>query len=194
MMMGPAERSMDFKGSGKRLLSQIAQDRVKLWGMVAAVVGSVGCSVVGPKILGEATDLVFAGIIGRQMPAGITKEQALDGLRAKGEGGMADMLSGTDFTPGEGIDFGAVGVVAIWALVVFTLAGLLMLVATRLSNHIMNGTVYRLREELQGSFHGCRCRTSTGRSAARCSAGPPTTSTTSGRRSSRRWVSCSTRC
>ncbi|MFD5509225.1 ABC transporter ATP-binding protein [Streptomyces sp. NPDC127051] len=152
MMMGPAERSMDFKGSGKRLLSQIAQDRVKLWGMVAAVVGSVGCSVVGPKILGEATDLVFAGIIGRQMPARITKEQALDGLRAKGEGGMADMLSGTDFTPGEGIDFGAVGVVAIWALVVFTLAGLLMLVATRLSNHIMNGTVYRLREELQGKL------------------------------------------
>ncbi|WP_327131941.1 ABC transporter ATP-binding protein/permease [Streptomyces sp. NBC_01343] len=152
MMMGPAERSMDFKGSGKRLLNQIAQDRGRLWGMVAAVFGSVACSVVGPKILGEATDLVFAGIVGRQMPAGITKEQALDGLRAKGEGGMADMLSGTDFTPGEGIDFGAVGVVAIWALMVFTLAGLLMLVATRLSNHIMNGTVYRMREELQAKL------------------------------------------
>ncbi|MFE2478149.1 ABC transporter ATP-binding protein [Streptomyces sp. NPDC001194] len=152
MMMGPAERSMDFKGSGKRLLNQIAQDRGRLWGMVAAVVGSVACSVVGPKILGQATDLVFAGIVGRQMPAGITKEQALDGLRAKGEGGMADMLSGTDFTPGEGIDFGAVGAVAIWALMVFTLAGLLMLVATRLSNHIMNGTVYRLREELQAKL------------------------------------------
>ncbi|MFI5665351.1 ABC transporter ATP-binding protein [Streptomyces sp. NPDC051704] len=152
MMMGPAERSMDFKGSGKRLLNQIAQDRGRLWGMVAAVVGSVACSVVGPKILGEATDLVFAGIVGRQMPAGITKEQALDGLRAKGEVGMADMLSGTDFTPGQGIDFGAVGVVAIWALMVFTLAGLLMLVATRLSNHIMNGTVYRMREELQAKL------------------------------------------
>ncbi|KPI20753.1 Xenobiotic-transporting ATPase [Actinobacteria bacterium OV450] len=152
MMMGPAERSLDFKGSGKRLLGQIAHDRVKLWGMVVAVVGSVACSVVGPKILGQATDLVFAGIVGRQMPAGITKQQALDGLRAKGQGRMADMLSGTDFTPGEGIDFGAVGVVAIWALVVFTLAGLLMLVATRLSNHIMNGTVYRMREELQAKL------------------------------------------
>lgn len=152
MMAGPVQRSMDFKGSGKRLLRQLAQDRAKLWGMVAAVVGSVGCAVVGPKILGEATDLVFAGIVGRQMPAGLTKEQALDGLRAKGQGGMADMLSGTDFTPGEGIDFGAVGVVAIWALVVFTLAGLLMLVATRLSNHVMNGTVYRMREELQAKL------------------------------------------
>ncbi|MFD6970803.1 ABC transporter ATP-binding protein [Streptomyces sp. NPDC059979] len=152
MMMGPATRSMDFKGSGKRLLGQLAHDRAKIWGMVAAVVASVGCAVVGPKILGEATDLVFAGIVGREMPAGTTKQQALDGLRADGHDGMADMLSGTDFTPGQGIDFGAVGVVAIWALVVFTLAGLLMLVATRLSNHIMNGTVYRMREELQAKL------------------------------------------
>ncbi|MFK0253350.1 ABC transporter ATP-binding protein [Streptomyces sp. NPDC090445] len=149
MTAGPAQRFLDFKGSGKRLLRQIAHDRAKLWGMVAAVFGSVVCTVIGPKILGHATDLVFAGIVGRQMPAGLTKEQALDGLRAKGEDGMADMLSGTDFTPGEGIDFGAVGTVAVWALAVFVLAGLLMLVATRLSNHIMNGTVYRMREELQ---------------------------------------------
>ncbi|MFG2980070.1 ABC transporter ATP-binding protein [Streptomyces sp. NPDC048258] len=152
MMAGPAQRSMDFKGSGKRLLGQLAQDRAKLSGMVAAVVGSVGCAVVGPKILGQATDLVFAGIVGRQMPDGLTKQQALDGLRDRGQGGMADMLSGTDFTPGKGIDFGAVGVVAIWALVVFVLAGLLMLVATRLSNHVMNGTVYRMREELQAKL------------------------------------------
>ncbi|MGW0899655.1 ABC transporter permease, partial [Streptomyces goshikiensis] len=152
MMMGPNERSLDFKGSVRRLLKQLAQDRAKLWGMVVAVVGSVGCAVVGPKILGQATDLVFAGIVGRQMPAGVTKQQALDKLRADGHGGMADMLSGTDFTPGQGIDFGAVGVVAIWALVVFTLAGLLMLVATRLSNHVMNGTVYRMREELQAKL------------------------------------------
>ncbi|WP_314251029.1 ABC transporter ATP-binding protein [Streptomyces kutzneri] len=152
MMMGPAQRSMDFKGSGRRLLRQLAYDRAKIWGMVAAVVGSVGCAVVGPKILGEATDLVFAGIVGREMPAGTTKQQALDGLRARGQDGMADMLAGTDFTPGQGIDFGAVGVVALWALVVFTLAGLLMLVATRLSNHVMNGTVYRMREELQAKL------------------------------------------
>lgn len=153
MMMGPpTSRDLDFKGSGKRLLRELARDRLKLWGMFFAVVGSVAMSVTGPKILGKATDLVFAGIVGRELPAGITKEQALQGMRAKGQGGMADMLSGTAFTPGEGIDFGAVGVVALWALLVFTLAGLLMLVATRLSNHIMNGTVYRMREELQAKL------------------------------------------
>ncbi|MEV8534328.1 ABC transporter ATP-binding protein [Streptomyces sp. NPDC051211] len=153
MMTGSSgQGALDFKNSGKRLLRQIAKDRAKLWGMVLAVVGSVAMTVIGPKILGEATDLVFAGIVGREMPAGLTKEQALDGLRAEGRGGTADMLSGTDFTPGEGIDFGAVGAVAVWALVVFALAGLLMLVATRLSNHVMNGTVYRMREELQAKL------------------------------------------
>ncbi|MBW5482372.1 ABC transporter ATP-binding protein [Streptomyces bambusae] len=152
MMMGPGQQSLDFKGSGKRLLRQLAQERLKLWGMVVAVFGSVAMTVIGPKILGEATDLVFAGIVGRQMPAGTTKEQALDGLRARGEDGMADMLSGTDFTPGEGIDFGAVGAVALWAVVVFALAGLLMLVATRLSNHVMNDTLFRMREELQAKL------------------------------------------
>ncbi|MFI5620246.1 ABC transporter ATP-binding protein [Streptomyces sp. NPDC051567] len=152
MMTGPVQQSTDFKDSGKRLLGELARERGRLWGMVVAVFGSVAFSVIGPKILGEATDLVFAGIVGREMPKGITKQQALDGLRAEGRGGMADMLSGTDFTPGQGIDFGAVGVVAVWALVVFTLAGLLMLVATRLSNHVMNGTVYRMREALQGKL------------------------------------------
>ncbi|MFF2196729.1 ABC transporter ATP-binding protein [Streptomyces sp. NPDC058157] len=152
MMMGSPQRSLDFKGSGKRLLAQLAQEKAKLWGMVAAVVGSVGCSVVGPKILGEATDLVFAGIVGREMPEGLTKEQALQGLRSQGHGGVADMLASTDFTPGKGIDFGAVGVVALWALAVFVLASLLMLVATRLSNRVQNGTVFRMREELQAKL------------------------------------------
>ncbi|QES50278.1 multidrug ABC transporter ATP-binding protein [Streptomyces venezuelae] len=153
MMMGSSgQGALDFKNSGRRLLRQIAKDRAKLWGMVLAVVGSVAMTVIGPKILGEATDLVFAGIVGREMPAGLTKEQALEEMRARGEGGTADMLSGTDFTPGQGIDFGAVGTVAVSALVVFALAALFMLVATRLSNHVMNGTVYRMREELQAKL------------------------------------------
>ncbi|MFE4637040.1 ABC transporter ATP-binding protein [Streptomyces sp. NPDC056773] len=152
MVGPPVTRSMDFKGSGKRLLSALARDRAKLWGMILAVVGSVAASVTGPKILGAATDLVFAGIVGRDMDPRLTKAQALEQMRARGQGGMADMLSGTDFTPGKSIDFGAVGAVALWALAVFTVAGLLMLVATRLSNHIMNGTVYRLREELQAKL------------------------------------------
>ncbi|MEU8981085.1 ABC transporter ATP-binding protein [Streptomyces sp. NPDC048309] len=149
---GPDQRSMDFKGSGKRLLAQFKPERVTMYTMLVAVVLSVALSVVGPKILGKATDLVFAGIIGRQMPAGATKAEVLASMRKRGEGGMADMLSGTDFTPGKGIDFGAVGNILLLALGTFLLAGLLMAVATRLVNRAVNKTVYHMREDLQAKL------------------------------------------
>ncbi|MCX5313278.1 ABC transporter ATP-binding protein [Streptomyces sp. NBC_00154] len=150
MMAGgaPTDRSMDFKGSSKRLLKRFATERASLYGMLAACVLSVGLSVVGPKILGRATDLVFAGVIGRRLPEGTTKEQAVEGLR-KTNSGLADLLSGVDFIPGHGIDFGAVGDVLLTALAVYVGAGLLMLVATRLSIRIINQVVFQLREDIQ---------------------------------------------
>jgi ATP-binding cassette subfamily B protein len=152
MMTGPVERSMDFKGSGKRLLRQLAPERATLWVMLAAGVLSVAFAVVGPKILGRATDLIFTGIVGRQMPAGTSKEQALEGMRRSGDEGLADMLSGVEFVPGEGIDFNAVGDVLLLALAVFVAAGLTMLVATRLSITVINRTVYRMREDVQAKL------------------------------------------
>ncbi|MEU2492693.1 ABC transporter ATP-binding protein [Streptomyces sp. NPDC007883] len=153
MMMGQSgERSMDFRGSGQRLLRQLLPERRALWVMVASGVLSVGLSVVGPWILGKATDLVFAGVVGREMPAGPSRDQAVEALRERGDGGLADMLSGVDFTPGRGIDFTAVGGVLLVALAVFAAAGLLMLVSTRASILVINRTVYRMREDVQAKL------------------------------------------
>ncbi|MEU3371459.1 ABC transporter ATP-binding protein [Streptomyces sp. NPDC006711] len=154
MMMGggPDQRSMNFKDSGKRLVKRLAPEKATLSVMLLAVVCSVGLSVVGPKILGKATDLVFAGVVGREIPEGVTKAQALDGLRHKGQGGLADMLSGVDFHPGHGIDFDGVARVLLAALAVYVGAGLLMLVATRLSNRAINKTVFRMREDIQSKL------------------------------------------
>ncbi|MFE4644475.1 ABC transporter ATP-binding protein [Streptomyces sp. NPDC056730] len=152
MMAGPTQRSMDFKGSGKRLLKLLAVERTTLWWMFAAGVVSVALSVVGPKILGQATDLIFAGVVGRQTQGGVSKAETIEGLRARGDNGAADLLSGVDFTPGQGIDFGAVGEVLLIVLVVYVAAGLLMLVSTRLSIRVINHTVYRMREEIQAKL------------------------------------------
>ncbi|MFD7313168.1 ABC transporter ATP-binding protein [Streptomyces sp. NPDC059883] len=152
MMAGPTQRSMDFKGSGKRLLRLLAVERTTLWWMFAAGVVSVALSVVGPKILGQATDLIFAGVVGRQTQGGVSKAETIEGLRARGDNGAADLLSGVDFTPGRGIDFGAVGEVLLIVLVVYVAAGLLMLVSTRLSIRVINHTVYRMREEIQAKL------------------------------------------
>jgi ATP-binding cassette subfamily B protein len=146
---GPENRSIDFKVSGRRLLARFKPERLTLYAMLFCVVLSVGLNVVGPKILGEATDLVFSGIIGRQMPAGASKEEVLASMRERGEGQVADMLRGTDFTPGKGIDFTAVGHVLLFAVGVFLVAGLLMAVATRLVNRTVNRTMFRMREDVQ---------------------------------------------
>ncbi|MER5281480.1 ABC transporter ATP-binding protein [Streptomyces sp. NPDC002809] len=150
MMAGgaPSERSMDFKGSSKRLLKRFAPEKATLYVMLLAVALSVALSVVGPKILGKATDLVFAGVVGRGMDAGTTKEQAVEGLR-NSDSGLADMLSKVDFTPGQGMDFDAIGQVLLVALAVYVGAGLLMLVSTRLSIRVINQVVFQLREDIQ---------------------------------------------
>ncbi|MGW8569630.1 ABC transporter ATP-binding protein [Streptomyces niveus] len=148
----PDQRSMDFKGSSKRLLRQLAREKVTLWWMIAAGVLSVAASVVGPKILGAATDLIFAGVVGRQTPGGVSKEDTVSRLREEGDNGLADLLSGVDFTPGQGIDFDAVGRVLLVALAVYVAAGLLMLVSTRLSIRVINLTIYRMREDVQAKL------------------------------------------
>lgn len=149
---GPGDRSADFGGSLRRLLRQLSRERAALWAMVATGVLSVALSVVGPKILGRATDLVFSGVVGRGMEEGRTKGEVVAALREEGDEGLADMLSGVDFTPGRGIDFDAVGDVLLLALVVYTAAGLLMLVSTRMSIRVINRTVYRLREDVQAKL------------------------------------------
>jgi ATP-binding cassette subfamily B protein len=154
MMAGgsPDNRSINFKTSGKRLVAQFRPERVTIYTLVLCVVVSVTLSVIGPKILGRATDLVFAGIVGRQFPAGMTKDQILKSLHERGQGSVADMLRSTDFTPGQGIDFDAVGEVLLFALGTFLVAGLLMAVATRLVNRSVNRTMFRMREEVQGKL------------------------------------------
>ncbi|MDP9168568.1 MAG: ABC transporter ATP-binding protein, partial [Actinomycetota bacterium] len=80
----PTERSKDFTGTALRLLRRLTPQRlptaiVLLLGIVGIAIG-----VVGPLILGHATDLLFRGVIGRQLPAGITREQAIEAARARG--------------------------------------------------------------------------------------------------------------
>ncbi|MFD4501848.1 ABC transporter ATP-binding protein [Streptomyces sp. NPDC058457] len=149
---GPDQRSMDFKNSGKRLLARFKPEQLTIYLLLFCVVASVTLNVIGPKILGRATDLVFAGVIGKQMPAGTTKDQVLQGMHERGQDTVADMLRSTDFTPGKGIDFGQVGQVLLFALCAYLVAGLLMAVATRMVNRAVNRTMYRMREDVQAKL------------------------------------------
>ena len=64
----PTEKARDFANSSRRLLSLLREDRVPVWWIIALATIGVGLTVVGPKILGHATDLVIRGL---QSPSGI---------------------------------------------------------------------------------------------------------------------------
>ncbi|MGE9693675.1 ABC transporter ATP-binding protein [Streptomyces sp. NRRL F-5630] len=142
----------DFRGTAKRLVRRFAPYKALLTGMLLLGLVSVAASVSGPKILGHATDLLFGGVIGGQLRAGQTKEQVIEAARERGDGGFADLLKGVHFTPGEGIDFGAIGEVLLVATLVFALGGVLMSISVRLSNRAINLMIRRLREDVQAKL------------------------------------------
>ncbi|MEE4597863.1 ABC transporter ATP-binding protein [Streptomyces sp. DSM 41524] len=145
----PTERSMDFRGSSRRLLARLRPERGIVLLVLALGTLSTGLAVVGPKILGEATDLIFAGIVGRQLPDGVSKEQAVQWLRDKDQGTVADMVASMDVTPGQGIDFHAVGVVLLWVTALYLAASLLGLVQARVATVVVQRAVFRLREDVE---------------------------------------------
>ncbi len=151
MRMGqPGEKSENFGPSARRLLGLMRGDRAALVAALAFALVSVVLSALGPKILGRATDYVFAGAIGRALPAGITAEQAADQLRAAGQGQFADMVSGMRYlVPGHGVDFTALGRILLLVLGLYALAGLLSWAQGRIIVHIVNGAVYRLRRDVE---------------------------------------------
>jgi ATP-binding cassette, subfamily B, multidrug efflux pump len=64
----PVELSRDFRSSSRRLLAMLRQDRVGVVAVLVLAVVGVALTVVGPKILGHATDIVVDGVLS---PSGI---------------------------------------------------------------------------------------------------------------------------
>ncbi|WP_107076410.1 ABC transporter ATP-binding protein, partial [Micromonospora sp. MH33] len=145
----PAEKSMNFGPSARRLLGRLRPHRFSLTAIIALAVASVGASVTGPKILGHATDIIFAGVIGRQIPAGTTPEQAVAGARAAGNDNIADMLARMHVVPGAGIDFTALSRILTLALALYLGASLLMWWQGWLLNGVVQRTVLRLRADVE---------------------------------------------
>src|SRR5690625_939866 len=92
----PGQKSQNFGPSLRRLLREVGGERVRLVVVVVLAVVAVGLQVLGPALLGRATDIVFNGVVGRLLPPGITQEQAVAGLRASGQDQVAEMVAGMD--------------------------------------------------------------------------------------------------
>jgi len=152
MMGGPPVKALNFKGSLRRLVARLRGYRrlVATAGLLAVV--SVSLSVIGPKIMGNATNLIFEGLIGGRLRPGATKAEAIAELRAGGQGKIADMVSAMDVVPGRGVDFTAVGGVLLGVLVLYVAASLLSWAQGRVTTVIVQRTVYQMRADVESKF------------------------------------------
>jgi ATP-binding cassette, subfamily B, multidrug efflux pump len=150
------QKADDFKPNAKRLVARMAPERTKAIGVVTLAVASVGLMSLGPRILGRATDLIFAGVLGRQLgdsgqvPEGASKEQVVQGLQEAGQHKQASMISSMkDFVVGRGVDFNAVAHVLLLVLSVYVAASVLSWLQGYLLNDVVQGTVLRMRSDVE---------------------------------------------
>lgn len=152
-MQPPTVRSRDFTGSALRLLKRLTPQRLLTATVIMLAVGGIAIGVIGPRILGHATDLLFDGVIGRGLPAGLSKEEAIAAARARGDDSLADLLSGMNVVPGDGIDFTAVAHTLLLALGLYLIAALLVWLQARILNVVVQRTMMTLRADIQQKVH-----------------------------------------
>ncbi len=149
-MMGgmPAEKSKDFRGSFGRLLARLQPEAPLIVVVVVLAIISVSFAVIGPRILGDATNAIFQGVISKQLPAGVSQAQAIAGLRVRGQNQLADMLGRMQLTPGIGVDFGALGGILLVLTGVYVLSSMFSWLQAWIMAGVTQRTVYRLRRDV----------------------------------------------
>jgi ATP-binding cassette subfamily B multidrug efflux pump len=149
MGMGmPPAKVKNFRASFRRLLGELKPERKKVAFVVLLGVVSVVLAVIGPKLLGNATNVIFEGVVGRQFPAGASLDQVIAGLRAKGQGNLADMLSAMHIVPGSGVDFGALGQILAVVAVIYLFSSVFAWGQAYIMAGVTQRTVYRLRQRV----------------------------------------------
>jgi ATP-binding cassette subfamily B protein len=106
--MAPVAKAKDFTGSAKRLVGTLRPEMVKIVVVMLLAVVSVAFAVAGPKVMSNATNVLFQGVIGKALPKGATTAQVIAGLNAKGDVASKDlaaMIRTMNVTPGVGVDF-----------------------------------------------------------------------------------------
>jgi ATP-binding cassette subfamily B protein len=158
MMFGgqlPAQKSKNFRGSFGRLLRELEPERNGVIAVLVLAVVSVVLAIFGPKIIGEAMNVIFEGAIGSQIGKnapqlnGLTAAQVEQALRAAGQNQLADLLSGMPgVVVGVGIDFGELGRILAFAAGVYLMSSVFSWGQTYIMAGVTQRTVYRLRQRV----------------------------------------------
>jgi len=148
-LMMPAAKSKDFRGSFLRLLAELRPEASKVLAVLGLAVISVFFAILGPKILGQATNVIFAGVVGKQMPAGTTVDQVVAFLNANGQTTQAQMVASMQgLVPGQGINFTQLAQYLGLAALLYIASSVFSWAQSYIMAGVTQRTVYRLRRRV----------------------------------------------
>jgi ATP-binding cassette subfamily B multidrug efflux pump len=146
-------KAADFGVSFRRLIGLLRPHAfafafVSLLGTISVVL-----TVAAPRVLGEATNIIFEGFISAQLPAGSSKAEAVEALRAAGQNDLANLVGAMQITPGEGVDFARLTQVLVLVLALYIVASVLGWLQGYVINVIMVRTMWRLRQSVEAKIN-----------------------------------------
>jgi ATP-binding cassette, subfamily B, multidrug efflux pump len=148
----PAGKTRNLGKTLRQLLGRLHPELPLI--ILVALLGSasVAFSVVGPKIIGNATNVIFNGFVGKSLPAGLTKAQVVAALHARGQDQLAQLLSGMDVTPGKGIDYTQLADLLLLAVAVYVAASLFTWAQGYIMAGVAQRTVYGMRRDVEAKL------------------------------------------
>lgn len=146
-------QAKQFWPSAIRMVKLLAPHRAALAFVLFLVVVCVVLAVWAPKVMGQAMDVIFGGVISKQLPAGMSQEEVIAGLRASGQDTFADMASAMTLTPGEGIDFDRLSVLILMVIGMYAGSSVFMWFQGRILNDLVMKVVYGLRAEVEAKIN-----------------------------------------
>jgi len=146
-------KAANFGQSFKRLIGLLRPHAFAF--VFVTILGAIGVvlTVIAPKVLGEATNVLFEGVVSSQLPSGATQEQVVQQLRDSGQNDQANMIAAMTLVPGEGVDFTALGRILMTVLALYVAASILNWIQGYVINVIMMRTMYRLRESVEAKIN-----------------------------------------
>ncbi|KRA25364.1 multidrug ABC transporter ATP-binding protein [Microbacterium sp. Root61] len=125
-----------------------------------SILGAIGVvlAVIAPKILGQATNIIFEGVVSNTLagsfPAGTSQADVVAALNAAGQTDQANMVAAMDnFAVGAGVDFDQLRMVIVAVLAIYVASAFLTWIQGFVINIIMVRTMWRLRESVEAKIN-----------------------------------------
>ena len=122
--------------------------------MILAGMAAVALIAIGPKIMGQATNVLFEGVLGTMLvkmgvKPGTPKEVVVSYLESRGEDKFAQMIASMDVQVGVGIDWNRLAAILIFVTCVYVVSILVRLVQNFLMTRLVSDAVYTMRRQIE---------------------------------------------